>query len=65
MAHILGIPNITLADHEQYNNMKDWAEAQDFKTAEQVKHEIMFEILTRKPFNNGLYGKDYNHRDSK
>jgi hypothetical protein len=63
--HPLGIPRITLKDHEQYCDLRNWSESQNWKTPEQVKREIMLEVLTRKPFNSGLYGKHYDHRGKK
>ena len=58
MAHILGIPSITIEDHDKYNDMKAWAEAQNFKTAQQEREEYMLRVLTRKPFRHELYGEE-------
>lgn len=59
MTHPLGIPNISIEDHEKYSDMKDWAEQQNFKTAQQEREEYMLKVLTRKPYRNGLYGKSF------
>jgi len=69
VAHPLGIPRITLVDYEQYNDMKAWANAQNWETKEEMAcrylreaHERQVKLLTRPAFNHGLYGKDYTHR---
>ena len=55
--HPLGIPQITLDDHikeQSYQRMLIWAQ-----------EKANTDALTRKAFNHGLYGKEYNHRENK
>lgn len=47
MAHILGIPDINLSDHDKYAAANGRDEL-----------ERMVKIVTRKPFKHGLYGKE-------
>jgi hypothetical protein len=48
--HPLGIPTITVKDHNQYNELKSWAEEQKWKPPEEIKRAIMYERLTGRPY---------------
>jgi len=71
MAHPLGIPRITLADHAQYNDMKAWVLNQNWMPPEFIKRATLYEGITGRKYpveplseedlNKAVYRKAFNH----
>ena len=61
MAHSLGIPRITLADHARRQEARLTLEKWD-EIRKREAREREYQAVTRSAFNHGLYGKDYGYR---
>jgi hypothetical protein len=61
MAHPLGIPRITLADHARRQEARRLLDEWD-EIRKRDAREKEYQATTRPAFNHGLYGKDYGHR---
>ena len=62
MAHLLGIPRITLVDHARRQEARRLLDNWDEIRKRDAREGEMRLGAYPKAFNHGLYGKDYGHR---
>jgi len=62
--HPLGIPRISLIDHERRQEARLTLEKWD-EIRKREAREMEYQAGNRPAFNHGLYGKHYDHRGKK